>query len=247
MARRPRHWYLGVRTLVATDFDGTIAGIRSDPATVEIDASALALLRELEDDPEVSVAIISGRSLDELSVRTAGIRCWRSGSHGLEISSPDGRILREPLRTLPELDAHVEAEVRDAGLRLERKRFGVALHWRDMEIDDDSAAIRSFRNWATARELKVTHGRRVLEASISGDGKREALQFIETQTGADRLLFAGDDLTDFEALEYVAKSGGVAIFVVTAERVERPSGAFRAVSSVEELIATIRAELKSGK
>lgn len=233
-----------MRTLVATDFDGTIAGIRTDPASVEIDATALEFLRELQDDPDFPIALISGRSLDDLTRRSSEIRCWRAGSHGLEIANPSQTVLREPLRALPELDSRLESDLLTEGLRIEKKRFGVALHWRDVAIDVEGPAIRSFADWATGNGLKLTHGRKVLEASISGGGKREALQFIETQTRSDRLIYAGDDLTDFEALEYVAESGGVAILAVTPEREERPAGVFQAVTSISELVAVIRKELK---
>ena len=234
-----------MRTLVATDFDGTIAAIRTDPASVEIDATALELLREVEDDPDFTIAVMSGRSLDDLTMRTSAIRCWRAGSHGLEIANPSLTILREPLKILPAFDSRLESELLTAGLRIERKRFGVALHWREVVVDAEAPAIRSFADWATGNGLKLTHGRKVLEASIAGEGKREALQFIKTQTRVDRLIYAGDDLTDFEALEYVAESGGVAILAVNPEREERPAGVFRPVSSISELVAVIRKELRN--
>ena len=119
------------------------------------------------------------------------------------------------------------------------------MHWREVVIDAEAPAIHSFADWATENGLKLTHGRKVLEASIAGEGKREALQFIETQTRSDRLIYAGDDLTDFETLEYVAESGGVAILAVNPEREERPAGVFRPVSSISELVAEIRKELRN--
>lgn len=71
--------------LVATDFDGTIAPIVSDPVTAEADREALVALKSLAATPQTHVAIVSGRSLSDLASRTHELNdAHLVGSHGSE-------------------------------------------------------------------------------------------------------------------------------------------------------------------
>lgn len=234
-----------MKFLLATDFDGTIAPIQQDPEKVSIDREALALLQEVGALADVELALVSGRSLDDLRSRSGGVQAWRAGSHGLEIADPNGRIVTQPSRSMPSLDDTLSSQISSAKLRVEQKKYGVAIHWRGIDVPDDHPVIQQFAEWATGRDLKLTRGRKVLEASVPGGGKREAIRAIESQVKPDLLIYAGDDLTDFEALEYVAERGGAAFLVVTPERPERPAGNIGLVSSTSELVTQLRALLVS--
>jgi trehalose-phosphatase len=208
--------------LLATDFDGTVAAIHADPAAPHLDPGFAGFLRSCADREGVIVAIISGRDLDDLGNRVRGVPAYLAGSHGLEIASPDGARLRQTPALSAELPGAVEQIALASGLRIERKRHGIALHWRDQPaVDDLHPALAAFRAWAADHRLQLIAGRSVLEARLAGGGKAEALRFLAGITGARRILYAGDDLTDLPALRFAAARGR-AFFVASSER-EPPS------------------------
>jgi trehalose 6-phosphate synthase/phosphatase len=225
--------------LLASDFDGTLAPIRLDPETVEIDPRARELFEWASRQPGVEVAFVSGRDLDDLQRRTSGIEAWRSGSHGQEIARSDGTLLRsaEPWNGFPPQTWFDEARRR--GLRLERKKFGIALHWRGVEgIDESHELVREFEEWGRAEGLGLTRGRCVVEAARPGASKLAVIETLERETGVERVFYAGDDITDLEAIAYAAGHGR-GVFVRSRERdVETPPGV-ETVGSTEELLRTI--------
>ena len=232
------------RLLLASDFDGTLAPLQTDPTRVTIDPRAYALLREAAETPAVEVAVISGRDLDDLRERTAGLRCWLSGSHGHEIMSPGGDLIQKREAWSGTLDRDWEARARAAGFRLEPKRFGVGLHWREVPgIDAAHPLIGEFESWAGGHGLSLVRGRCVVEASIGGASKETVLRILLERTGASRLLYAGDDLTDFPALGFAAGQGR-GWLIASAERPEEPPPGVERVESRKELLERFREELE---
>ncbi|HEU5162432.1 MAG TPA: trehalose-phosphatase, partial [Thermoanaerobaculia bacterium] len=231
------------RLLLASDFDGTLAPIREQPEEVAIDPEALQLLREASENPEIVVALISGRDVDDLRRRAGDLRAWYSGSHGHEIVAPDGSKFRAatPWKGVPPrawLD-----RATSAGFRVEPKRCGMALHWRGIAgIDHSHPLVLDFEQWAGSEGLTVIRGRCVSEASSGSSSKEEVLRTLAAQTGAEQIVFAGDDLTDFAALGFAA-SRGRGFLVASEERPERPPAGVETVASREELLRSFASVL----
>jgi trehalose-phosphatase len=235
------------RLLLATDFDGTIAPIQHDPSAVEIDPSVAEFLSRAAQLPGVAVAVVSGRDAADLRQRIGGLTAWISGSHGHEIVAPDG----SPVRNTPPVEATPPEELREeivrSGARLETKRYGVALHWRGVEgMKDDHPLVDRFARWASGAGLEPMHGRMVLEARLPGTDKGEALQELARLAGAERIVYAGDDITDLPALAFAAEKG--AAFFVRSDEREPPSiDGVTLVASTNELIAALEAELPESR
>ena len=81
-------------TLLAFDFDGTLAPICADPAEARLDRGAAALLAETSHMEGVVVAIVSGRDADDLSLRVDTDSVYLIASHGLEVRAPGGVLVR---------------------------------------------------------------------------------------------------------------------------------------------------------
>jgi hypothetical protein len=79
-----------------------------------------------------------------------------------------------------------------------------------------------------------------VEARCRGGGKDEALRWLALTTGAGRVVYAGDDLTDFGPLRF-ASENGVAFFVASAER--KPPAGVTVVRSLRHLFSLVRAEV----
>lgn len=227
-------------TLLAFDFDGTLAPICDDPSEVQMYRAASALLEEASDVAGVVVAIVSGRDVDDLSARTNARGVYMVGSHGLEIRGPGGAVIRDTPALAAELPQALREEIDAATLRIERKKHAVALHWRGVQSQAIDTIVTRFRAWARAADLDIIEGRCVVEARCRGGGKEEALRWVAGATGAARVVYAGDDVTDFGALRFASERGR-AVFVASSERAAPPG--VTVVESFRELFRLVRQEV----
>lgn len=229
-----------VSTLLAFDFDGTLAPIREDPAQVRLDRGAAELLAEASRIEGVVVAIVSGRDADDLAQRVTTPGAYLISSHGLDIRGPGGVVVRDVPPVTFELPLELQSEIAGCGLRLERKKHALTLHWRGVPFEAVSPAIDMFRTWATDDGHHVIEGRCVVEARASGGGKEEALRWLSHAVGARRVVYAGDDITDFGPLRFAAERGR-ALFLASNERIPPPG--VTVVGSFRELFRLIRQEV----
>ncbi len=227
-------------TLLAFDFDGTLAPIREDPAAARLDRRAAALLGEITHIEGVIVAIVSGRDADDLMPRVNAPGAYIIASHGLEIHGPGGTLVRDTPPLSFELTPELHREIAASGLRLESKKHAVALHWRGIPYEAVAPVADLFRQWARERHLDIIEGRCVVEARAAGAGKEEALRWLCRAIGASRVVYAGDDITDFGPLRFAATHGR-ALFLASSERVPPPG--VTVVGSFRELFRLIRQEV----
>ncbi len=227
-------------TLLAFDFDGTLAPIRDDPSQVRLDRGAAALLAETTQQEGVVVAIVSGRDADDLTQRVNVPGAYLIASHGLEIRAPGGVLVRDAPPLSFELGAELHQEIAASGLRLESKKHAVALHWRGVPYEAIAPVADMFRAWARETQLDLIEGRCVVEARSNGGGKEEALRWLCRAIGAARVVYAGDDITDFGPLRFAAEHGR-ALFLASNERTPPPG--VTVVGSFRELFRLIREEV----
>ncbi|MBV9496931.1 MAG: trehalose-phosphatase [Acidobacteria bacterium] len=227
-------------TLLAFDFDGTLAPICDDPTAVRLDRGAAELIAETTRLRGVAVAIVSGRDADDLVTRVHAPGAYLIASHGLEIRAPGGTLVRDAPPLLVHLGSTLGREIDEAGLRLESKKLALALHWRGMVFEDVAPIVEKFRRWAKEQGLDVIDGRCVLEARRRGAGKEEALRWLARAVGASRVVYAGDDITDFGPLRFAAERGR-ALFLASPERT--PPEGVTVVGSFRELFRLVREEV----
>ncbi len=220
--------------LVALDFDGTISPIvdrAGDARPLPRSAAAFAGLAAL---PRTTTALLSGRALASLrAVASPPVDTLLIGSHGAEAWLGPGSAeltLDEGQRLLlAEVRAVLEEIVEQApGTLLEDKPAGVVLHTRLAEDDVAEDAVAAARSVLQDRKgVFLKNGKRVLETSVVNASKGEGLTFLRQITGATAVLFAGDDVTDEDALARL-ESGDLGVkvgldFTQAQFRVEAPS------------------------
>jgi trehalose 6-phosphate phosphatase len=178
--------------LVATDFDGTLAEIVDDPdAAVPLPGirEALERLARLE---STTVAVISGRRRSDLTARFDESLLVLIGEHGSDRGEPMPED-SDALRRARDLVSAVAAET--PGSRVEQKRRSVGFHYR--QVANPEMAIERLRNEAREIDgLRVLEGKRILELSDAVTSKGSAVELLRRETGADKVLFLGDDTTD---------------------------------------------------
>jgi trehalose-phosphatase len=204
------------RLLVVVDFDGTLAPIVEDPSEARPLPGAVEALGVLAALPRTHVAVVSGRSLQDLVDRAelpASVRLV--GSHGMEhepgvIEGLDADALarRETLRSA------VRGLVGCVpGVRIEDKVAGAAVHVRQASREDAQRALHVVRTAVEALPgVHTTEGHEVLELSVVETGKGAAVEQLRARTAATAVLAAGDDVTD-ESMMEVLRDGDVGIRV----------------------------------
>jgi alpha,alpha-trehalase len=231
------------RPAVFLDFDGTLSDIVPDPdAAVLVDGARSVLERTARRCP---VAIISGRDLRDVRSRVGLDELWYAGSHGFELAGPGGQhheleAARGAQAALDDAEATVgDRLVGVPGVLVDRKRFTLAVHYRNVDEALADRVVDAVREIADRDDrLRVTGGRKVIELLPNVDwDKGRALQWLlDRVVEAKEALpvYAGDDLTDEDALRVVATEG-IGIVVRHQDTGDRPSAAQVAVDSPAQL------------
>jgi trehalose 6-phosphate phosphatase len=206
------------RILVALDFDGTLAPIAQRPGGARTLPASHEAIERLLGMPETAVAYVSGRALDSLveaAEPPAGVLLV--GSHGIEVRLDDGAeplALDDDERTrVAELFALLEAvAAAHPGAWAEAKPAGSALHTREAAPGDDERAEAEAvaRVEAELPGLTVRTGKRIVEFSVRDATKGDGIELLRRHVLADRVLYAGDDLTDEDGFA-VLRPGDVGV------------------------------------
>jgi trehalose 6-phosphate phosphatase len=185
--------------LVASDFDGTLAPIVSNPADARPLPGAAKALIALAALPSTTVALVSGRALStlhELSSMPAPVHLV--GSHGAEFDTGFAHDIDHELldRIIAELTA---IAANRPGVAVEPKLASVALHVRNASPADGADALDAARAAAESWDAEVTAGKAVLEFAVISTDKGEAIDVIRDRDAATAVVFFGDDVTDEKA------------------------------------------------
>ncbi|HEV8297963.1 MAG TPA: trehalose-phosphatase [Acidimicrobiales bacterium] len=186
--------------LVASDFDGTLAPIVSTPSEARPIPRAVGALERLARLPDTHVAIVSGRSLDDLAdLVTIDARVERLGSHGLEFDA-EGALgldtkahgrLRRLSADLTDLAAGVPGAV------VEHKPYSVAFHVRNADPQLAQPALRHIVDAIAARDgVWCKPGHEVVELLVLPASKSWALDALRARHPGAVVLYVGDDATD---------------------------------------------------
>lgn len=197
------------------DFDGTLVDIQPRPDAVSVDDRLHRLVATLADRLDGRVAIVSGRSIEQLDALFGGLTLATSGSHGAELRAA-GTGGEAPLRPAS-LDGVAATLQRFAdqnpGTEVELKSFGIGLHYRGAPHMRDAADALT-RELADAAELWRQEGKMVFEVRVPGDKGAAIARFLDDAPFAGaRPVFLGDDLTDEPGFAAVAERGGAGILV----------------------------------
>ena len=202
---------VGRRPSVFLDYDGVLTPIVDRPDLAILDESMRAALQRLAE--MCSVAVVSGRDLEDVRRHVGLADLTYAGSHGFDIAGPNGlRIEHEQGAAFTEAVKKASAELTETlspveGALIEPKKFAVAVHYRlvaDSEVDWVEAMVDEALK--SVPELHKTHGKMVFELRprFEWDKGKAVLWLLDAlgQTETDVLPFyLGDDITDEDAFQ----------------------------------------------
>jgi trehalose 6-phosphate phosphatase len=201
------------------DVDGTLLEIAETPQSVRVSPHLKRLLVTLSFRLDGALALVSGRTLNDLDHLFAPLRFCAAGVHGWERRDVSGRVIR------PQLDPQMlngaraylrQFAERHAGLLLEDKGHALAVHFR--RAPQLSAEVRD-AVYAACHELgnefAVQAGKCVFELRPARCTKGSSIRaFMQEPPFINRLpIYIGDDLTDEHAFAIVNEVAGISIKV----------------------------------
>jgi len=199
------------------DYDGTLTPIVAQPEDAVLSDDMRQTLTRLASASRV--AVISGRDLRDVRARVGLDGIIYAGSHGFDIEGPNDLRLEHESATgaLAELDRAEEAlhEALDSipGARIERKRFAIAVHFRNVdEADVESVRDAAIDVASRFDALRWTGGKAIVELRPDIDwDKGCAVRWLLDRLGGEPLdtvpVYVGDDLTDEDAFRALAGRG----------------------------------------
>ena len=220
------------RSLIAVDFDGTLAPIVEDPAAARATPAATAALVRLA-VLAGTVAIVTGRPAadaasfagvaaagDVIVLGHYGMQRWERG----RLSSPAPPPGLSEARA--ELAAVLAAAGAGEGIFVEDKGEALAVHTR--RAADPQAELDRLRGplggLAARSGLALEPGRLVLELRPPGTDKGTAIMELAAERAPSAILFCGDDLGDVPAFAAVRelRAGGTPGLLVCSASAEVP-------------------------
>jgi alpha,alpha-trehalase len=244
----------GDRSLaIFLDYDGTLTPIVRHPEKAFLSDSTRQTLRTLA--MQAPVAILSGRELEDVRKRVAIDGIVYAGSHGFDIAGPRRLRRQEAIAFLPALDA-AEKELREklagiAGALIERKRFSIATHYRNVNESDFPKLERAVSEVAAQhRELRRMEGKKVYELLPCTDwDKGKAVLWLLERLGLERAgvrpIYIGDDRTDEDAFRALQQRG-VGIVVSEEPRATAANYSLKDPTEVERFLRELGAAAVAG-
>jgi len=234
-SRKVLHRFVGPGTLLAFDFDGTLAPIVGDPNRARMNAATRRLLRTLAGTH--SCVVLSGRSRRDLAGKLAGSGIRRAvGNHGAEAGRRMPGTRRQVALWCADLGARLAAL---PGLKVECKGLSLTVHYRHCRWK--ARARRAILDAArTLPGVRLIGGKEAISVVPSGaPDKGAALRAEMERTGCEAALYVGDDETDEDVF---ALRGGLRLLTIRVGR-KAASGAQYYLRNQREIDELLRALL----
>lgn len=202
------------------DIDGTLLDFAPTPREVWVPPELEQTLRTLHERTSGALALVSGRSINDIDLIFAPLKLPAVGGHGAEMRLLSGgeAVATHAPPLDPELKNRLAAIARiSPGILLEDKGYSLALHYRlaphtEKAIYESVAAIRADNPHAP---LEVLPGKSVCEIKHSGFTKATGVvELMKHQPFIGRRpVFIGDDVTDETVFAIMPELRGLAFAV----------------------------------
>ena len=229
-------------TAILLDIDGTLLDLMPTPREVWVPPGLVTTLNGLYKRTEGALALVSGRSLNDIDLIFAPDQFPAVGGHGAEmrIDADSEAVAAHAPPLEKELKRRLAAIARlSPGILLEDKGYSLALHYRLAPHAEKAiyAAVSLIRADLPDAPIEVLPGKCVCEIKHSGFSKASGVRELMSHPPfkGRRPLFIGDDVTDESVFAIMPDLDGVAFSV--GRRARGVAGHFDAPSDVREFLA----------
>jgi trehalose 6-phosphate phosphatase len=228
-------------TAILLDIDGTLLDLAPTPREVWVPPGLAKTLNRLVQRTNGALALVSGRSLNDIDLIFAPDLFPAVGGHGAEM-----RIERDSEAVAahaPPMDKELKRRLAaiaklSPGILLEDKGYSLALHYRLAPHAEKAiyAAVSLIRADLPNALIEVLPGKCVCEIKHSGFTKATGVHELMTHEPfkGRRPLFIGDDVTDETVFAIMPDFDGLAFSV--GRRVKGVAGHFDAPADVREFL-----------
>jgi trehalose 6-phosphate phosphatase len=230
------------QSAILLDIDGTLLDLAPTPREVWVPPGLAKTLNRLHERTAGALALVSGRSLNDIDLIFAPEQFPAVGGHGAEMRVS---IEEESVAThAPPLDKELKRRLAaiaklSPGILLEDKGYSLALHYRLAPHAEKAiyAAVSLIRADLPNAPIEVLPGKCVCEIKHSGFTKATGvLELMNHEPFKGRRpLFIGDDVTDESVFAIMPDLRGLAFSV--GRRAKGVAGHFDEPSDVREWLA----------
>jgi trehalose 6-phosphate phosphatase len=229
-------------TAVLLDIDGTLLDFAPTPREVWVPPGLAKTLNRLLQRTNGALALVSGRSLNDIDLIFAPDTFPAVGGHGAEMRlDPDSEAVAAHAPPMDkELKRRLAAIARlSPGILLEDKGYSLALHYRLAPHAEKAIyeAVSLIRADLPNAPIEVLPGKSVCEIKHSGFTKASGVLELMTHEPfkGRRPFFIGDDVTDETVFAIMPDLDGLSFSV--GRRAKGVAGHFDAPSDVREFLA----------
>jgi trehalose 6-phosphate phosphatase len=204
---------------ILLDIDGTILDLAPSPQQVWVPPGLRRTLAQLDAATGGAVALVSGRSLNDIDLIFSPLQLAAIGGHGAELRVTADA---EPIVRAGALSASLRRRLAGVteigpGILAENKGYSLAIHYRlapDKE-EEVRAAVEKICAQAPAGSVEILPGKQVVEIKPAGINKADAVcELMSFAPFADRNpIFIGDDITDEPVFGIIPQFGGLGFSV----------------------------------
>jgi trehalose 6-phosphate phosphatase len=229
-------------TAVLLDIDGTLLDLMPTPREVWVPPGLAKTLNRLYQRTGGALALVSGRSLNDIDLIFAPDVFPAVGGHGAEmrIEGDNDAVASHAPPLDKELKRRLAAIAKlSPGILLEDKGYSLALHYRLAPHAEKAiyAAVSLIRADLPDAPIEVLPGKQVCEIKHSGFTKASGVRELMTHPPfkGRKPFFIGDDVTDESVFAIMPDLDGIAFSV--GRRARGVAGHFDAPSDVREFLA----------
>lgn len=192
--------------LYAFDFDGTVAKIARDRASVKVTRSTHEWLCELA--RRVPCAIVSGRALGDLGPRVNGAVPYLIGNHGVESPLTPALVLSVAeqvcVEWMRQLDMGFTQLLSASAIEVENKRYTLTFHHRGTDEPGEIHETLGILCNQLSPTPQLIYGKASVNALPPGSTRKgEAALALMTHLRRTSLFFVGDDETDEDVFRLI--------------------------------------------
>src|SRR5580700_4582454 len=229
---------------VLLDIDGTLLDLAPTPREVWVPPGLAKTLKLLHEKTSGALALVSGRSLNDIDLIFAPEQFPAVGGHGAEmrIASDSEAVAVHAPPMDKELKGRLAAIAKlSPGILLEDKGYSLALHYRLAPHAEKAIyeAVSLIRADLPNASIEVLPGKCVCEIKPSGFDKATGVRELMTHAPfrGRRPIFIGDDVTDESVFAMMPDLAGLAFSV--GRRAQGVTGYFDEPRDVRAWLASL--------